>query len=635
MTIALDHSAFVPVMRSVAIKLLGEPNRAQSDKTTLRWGTHGSLKVDLPDGTWFDHEAKEGGGVLDLVMRERGGDMAAAVSWMEAQGYVEKPDRHFYDYRDESGALLFRVERLARDGVKTFLQHGPDGRGGFACKKGCMQGVRRVLYRLPELIAAPPTEPVFYCEGEKDADRLANAGLVATTHPGGAGKFDAVAACITKHLAGRRVILLQDNDEAGGKHVADGLKLIGPIADTCSPLLLDGLPAKGDVSDWLNAGGGIAELRAQAFRALGEAKAAMPVPAYMRGITAAALMEKTFAPVNYVIPGFLAEGAFILAGPPKLGKSWLAYNWAIAIASGRAVFNSVAITQGDVLYLALEDSERRLKSRLLLQGVKQAPERLTLATEWPGLEDGCIAELEAWADAVQRPTMAIVDVLKMVRGHTRANESVYDADYRAMTGLASFARSRGIAVIVVHHTRKMASDDPLESISGTNGLTGAADGVLVLKRDIGTGNATLYVRGRDVEENETSVRFNRDNGTWELLGAASEVGRTSERQAIRDVLLTAPKGLKAGEIADLTGKKAAAIRQTLTRMWHAGEIAKEGRGLYTCHNSHNVSKSHHRDTVTHVTGDVCGDDYIPGFDDVPAGSSCPRCDGVGCAWCEP
>ena len=162
-----------------------------------------------------------------------------------------------------------------------------------------------------------------------------------------------------------------------------------------------------------------------------------PRPAYQRGISAAALMAKQFAPVNYVVPGLLAEGATLFGGKPKIGKSWMAYDFALAIASGRPVFGKIAITQGDVLYLALEDSERRLKSRLLKKGVRHPPERLTLATEWPGLDAGCIAELEAWADAVERPTLIIVDVLKMVRGVTRPGESLYDADYRALTGLAT------------------------------------------------------------------------------------------------------------------------------------------------------------------------------------------------------
>jgi hypothetical protein len=315
-------------------------------------------------------------------------------------------------------------------------------------------------------------------------------------------------------------------------------------------------------------------------------------------------MAKQFEPVNYVVPGLLAEGATLFGGKPKIGKSWMAYDLALAVASGRPVFGKIAITQGDVIYLALEDSERRLKSRLLKKGVRNPPERLTLVTEWPDLDNGCIAELEKWAGAVTRPALVIVDVLKMVRGAPRSNEQLYDADYRALTGLAAFARNRAIAVLVVHHTRKMEADDPLESLSGTNGLTGAADCVMVLKRDIGTGNCVLYVRGRDIEEAEKAVRFSVPNGTWELLGNADEVGRTNERQAILDTLRASGKPLTAREVSDILGKSYEAVRKTLARMNHGGEVNKEGRSAYTCPNSHNVPNTQHWDIGTHGTRDV-------------------------------
>jgi len=292
-------------------------------------------------------------------------------------------------------------------------------------------------------------------------------------------------------------------------------------------------------------------------------------------------MAKHFDPVRYIVHGLIAEGATLFGGKPKIGKSWLAYDLALAVPDGRPAFGSLPVEQGDVLYLALEDSQRRLRSRLVKKGVR-APRQLTLATEWPGLDEGCLAELEAWADAVEKPRLVIVDVLKMVRGATRANESLYDADYRALTGLAAFARKRRLGVLVIHHVRKMASDDPLESLSGTNGLTGAADGVMVLKRDSGTGNCVLYVRGRDVEKSEKAVRFNPKNGTWELLGEAAEVGRTDERQAILDVLRQFAKPLTVREVSDTLGKKYDAVRKCLTRMAANDEIEKVGRGAYTC-----------------------------------------------------
>ncbi|KRA84174.1 AAA family ATPase [Altererythrobacter sp. Root672] len=596
---------FSPLMRDVATALFGKPDTTLSNGSVLRWGSRGSFKVDLEGGVWHDKEKNEGGGVIDLIKRERRCEKPGAIEWLVEQGFIDPPaarERTFYDYTDERGTILFRVERCGSGANQRFLQHGPDGQGGFACRSGCMNGVRRILYRLDKLAVAPPKTLVFFTEGEKDCDRLLSLGLVATTNPGGAAKFNGLDACISQHLSGRRVIVLQDNDEAGANHVAGGIQAIRPHARAVAGLKLQGLSPKGDVSDWLNAGGSVVELVRLAEAALSEPQPDEPKPAFMRGISASDLMAKHFEPVNFVVPGLLAEGATLFAGKPKIGKSWMAYDFALAIASGRPVFGSIPVTQGDVLYLALEDSERRLKSRLLKKGIRQAPDRLTLATEWPGLDEGCIAELEAWADAVKRPSLVIVDVLKMVRGVTRGTESLYDADYRALTGLATFARNRGIAVMIVHHVRKMEADDPLESISGTNGLTGAADCVMVLKRESGTGHCTLYVRGRDVEESEKAVRFKPDNGTWELLGDANEVGRTNERQLILDALRKHDKPLSVRDISDLVGKNYDAIRKTLVRMWDAGEVLKEGRGLYACPMCPDVRNTSEPDNRTDRTG---------------------------------
>lgn len=601
---------FAPLIGDVATELLGKPDHKAGD--CLRWGTRGSFKLDIPKGVWHDKEANIGGGVLDLVMRERGCDKAGALAWMESKGFLEPAERKEpprYLYRDADGKVLYAKVRLDLPDRKYTYQH-PVGESWKAGRGG----IGAIPYRLPELIAAPVDATIYMAEGEAKADKLASWGLIATSHKDW-------RAAYAKHVEGRSVVILPDNDDPGREQARDAAKLVKKAGGEPILVELPGLPDKGDIIDWKGTREDLAKL-------ISKAKAETPKarPAFARGISAAALMQKHFEPVNFVIPGLIAEGAYLLAGPPKLGKSWLCYDFGLAIASGRPVFGTIPITQGDVLYLALEDSERRLKSRLLKKGIREAPERLTLATEWPSLDEDCIPELEAWADAVERPTLIIIDVLKMVRGATKSTEQIYDADYRAVTGLAKFARERQIAVLVVHHTRKMASDDPFESISGTNGLTGGVDGAMVLKRDIGTGNTTLYVRGRDIEENETALEFDRDIGTWKRLGAAEEVGRTTEREVIMKVLRESDKPLSARDISDITGKSYDAVRKTLARMAHAGEVDKPARGQYACPNGHNVPD--HTETATdwdigtHVTGGNRED-------------SCNACGGVGCDWCKP
>lgn len=339
-------------------------------------------------------------------------------------------------------------------------------------------------------------------------------------------------------------------------------------------------------------------------------------PLFQSGISASALMSMKFDPIRYVVPGYIAEGLTLFAGAPKIGKSWTALDLGVSVSSGGSAFGSVKCEQGDVLYLALEDNQRRLQSRLKVMGRTMAPERLTFMTEWPTLDEGCLDELEAWAHGVEKPRLVIVDVLAKVKPAAKGNDQIYDADYRTMTGLHAFATRHRLAVVVVHHTRKMEADDPFDTVSGTRGLTGAADTIMVLKRDIGTAKTVLYVRGRDVEEVETALEFKRDIGTWVILGAAHEVGKTNERQAILQALKGQPEPLTAREISDLLNKDYGAVRKCLTRMAHAGEIEKTGRGLYACPNGPivpNTPPTHPIwDIGTHGTGDILkavGPDY--------------------------
>lgn len=159
-----------------------------------------------------------------------------------------------YDYTDETGAPLFRVDRYEPgfDGeCKTFRQRRPDGKGGWV--KG-LGDVRRVLYRLHELAADTAGRPVFQCEGEKDADKLAGQGLLATTNPMGAGKAKWRPE-YSESLRGRHVIILADNDEVGREHAKAVANALAGIAASVAILELPNLPPKGDVSDWLAAGG--------------------------------------------------------------------------------------------------------------------------------------------------------------------------------------------------------------------------------------------------------------------------------------------------------------------------------------------------------------------------------------------
>lgn len=263
------HGDLAPCIGIVAKTLLGEPS--ESKPTELRFGTNGSMSVDLEKGTWYDHEAKRGGGVPQLIMRQgEARTTAEARRWMERQGMIKAAQKArgrlvaSYDYVDATGELLFQVCRYV---PKTFKQRRPDGRGGWTWS---VESVRQVPYRLPQLLGEPDAL-VFVVEGEKDADALAAIGLVATCNAGGANKW---RDDLTRHFAGRHVVILPDNDDAGREHarLVTG-KLRGVAADV-RVLELPGLPVKGDVSDWLAAGG-----TADKMRELVDAAPSRTVPA--------------------------------------------------------------------------------------------------------------------------------------------------------------------------------------------------------------------------------------------------------------------------------------------------------------------------------------------------------------------
>lgn len=300
-----------------------------------------------------------------------------------------------------------------------------------------------------------------------------------------------------------------------------------------------------------------------------------------KGINARQLLDMQFEPIRYVVPGFIAEGLTVLAGAPKIGKSWLSLGIAAAVAAGEPAFGSVPCEAGDVLYLALEDNPRRLQKRLRQMNLGVVPERLTFMTEWPDLDNGCVRELERWVRDTPDPRLIIIDVLAKVKGIGRGDRPQYEMDYAAAAGFQKLAGEHGVAIVLVHHTRKAEADDPFDAVSGTRGLTGAADATMVLQRATGGTHPTLYVRGRDVEEAEVAMQFDSEFGTWSVVGAAAEVAKTTERQAILTALKEAGEPMTATELAAELGKKRDNIQHLLKRLVNEGKVEAAGKGRYT------------------------------------------------------
>ena len=291
------------------------------------------------------------------------------------------------------------------------------------------------------------------------------------------------------------------------------------------------------------------------------------------------LMRADLPEPYYVIDGVLPEGRSVLAGPPKVGKSWAALDIAVAVAAGGRAFGSIPVEQGAVLYAALEDNPRRLQARLGQVLAGEEPNRnLEFLTELPRLHAGGLGILHDWRDRHQDARLIILDTWALVRPRSRPQASIYDEDYAAFDGLNEIATD-GLAVVLVHHTRKMDADDPLDTVSGSHGLTGAADAVLVLKRDRGRMDAALHVTGRDVAESEFALEFAPDLGQWRLLGDASEYRRSRERADVLDLLRDAPASTPK-EVADALDRPHEGTKKLLARMARDGELDEHERPLH-------------------------------------------------------
>lgn len=391
---AADRDRFSHHARAVAIELLGEPNKTLSSQHELRFGKAGSVSVDLEKGAFYDHEQKEGGGVLWFIQHRTGAAVEGghAVQWLRDHGfYVEedaRPERPAnqqngprldpngnwlpkrvpdhgrltatYDYRDESGEIAYQVCRFEwtvdtsvnpKGHDKTFVQRRPDRTrtDGWTYQT---KGTRPLPYRLPELLDdLADGRPVFIVEGEKKVDLLRAQGVPATCNHGGAGKF---AEELCEHLRGAEVIILPDNDDAGRDHA----NLVGKklTAHGCRVRVLDlpGLPAKGGVDDWLPAGGDAEQLydlvdaAARPFEAAPFASRFGAVP-WLN-------FDDPGPTYEYLIKGVLTRNELsFLLGESQSGKSFIAIDMAMAVARGVDWFGH-RVRRGGVIYQAGESA---------------------------------------------------------------------------------------------------------------------------------------------------------------------------------------------------------------------------------------------------------------------------------------
>lgn len=429
-------------------------------------------------------------------------DLAPPKSEQNGNGHRHEVAR--YRYEDETSSHVYDVIRWD---PKGFSQAPADGRRGA----GAMQGVRRVPYHLPQLIAAIKAgTPIYVCEGEKDADAITKAGGVATTNPGGAGKWQ---ASYNPYFAGANVVIIADQDDVGRRHADEVKAHLTPVAQSVA--IVQPLAGK-DATDHLKAGHSLADL------------AQPPRVSRFRIETTREFFAKAGEDVPCIIRGLWPEGSLgFISGPPKARKTWLAMHMAVCVSSGRPVLGRFAVPKPvRVLYVALEGNRAGLRARgsALIRGVGIDPpeqlDNLIWAYKPPGID---LADPEWTMDLADTTTEAnvglvIVDVL---RAAATIDEN-QAKDFAKLRNNLGAVHQAGASVAILHHFGKLTEiskeRSPAERMSGTGAMRGAADVGLYLTSKVGAEDSRVSCEIRDLAAPDDFAFTITGHGTGEHGG---------------------------------------------------------------------------------------------------------------------
>jgi 5S rRNA maturation endonuclease (ribonuclease M5) len=489
----------------------------------------------------------------------------------------------------------YEVRYLYEDGRVVHRRPGKRFR-----QSGNTQGSPAALYLKADVLAANGRgESIYVVEGETDVHAVKAAGGTATCSPMGAGKWDKVDA--SPLYQAREVIVCRDRDEAGHRHAAE---VVVDLTGHVAVRLVEPKEGK-DISDHLQRGYTLDDLVPV------EVETEQDLLANLR--TGEWLDRQVFPPLRWIVPGLVPEGASLLVGAPKSGKSWLALSLALAVAEGSKALDVIEVEQRPVLLLALEDGDRRLqdRSRALLHR-DEDPANWQAISAWLTYltrvkPNDIVPTVLTWLDRLDargdyaRP-FVIVDTLGKVMPRALPGESDYQRDYRIGSELKAIPDERpGMSLLALHHDRKADAEDFVHSVSGTNGIAGSFDTVLVIRRKRLATTGTLQVTGRDVPEDEYAIRT--EHGAWSLDGddlaeaakkarESHETGSLGERsQRILRLAEDNPQGIGPAAVAYALGVGESTARAYLSRLLEGGHLTRPERGVYRLPSSEGVASA--------------------------------------------
>ncbi len=298
-------------------------------------------------------------------------------------------------------------------------------------------------------------------------------------------------------------------------------------------------------------------------------------------INAEELRHKKFDPITWAVPGFLPAGFTLLGGAPKIGKSTLALHVGIGVAVGGCVLGKLKVEQGSVLYLALEDTEERLKERLNSSDVPKECilTHMDIVYTTPRQDEGGLDFIEWWIQSHSNARLVIIDTIQKFRKPLSGKGNIYAEDYDMVSELKAVADKYKVAFLGIHHLKKAKeTDDWINEFSGSQGLAGAADTLFALKRTRTENMGILHRTGRDVEEKDFSMRL--DNFGWYLEGEAEDFTMPTWKRQIMSYLQE-HKTVSPMELATVYDISISAAKTNLHRLNKEGRIQKVGHGTYS------------------------------------------------------
>lgn len=484
---------------------------------------------------------------------------------------------NYYDYCEPDGRMRFQIvrsERIAKNGLieKKFRarrrpepQETPVSDGWISSIKG----IELIPYNLPGIAGAPL---VYVVEGEKDVETLRSLELAATCNPFGAGKWRDE---FSQWLSGKTVVILPDNDEPGRTHGEAVADSVYQLAKEVLIVELPGLPRKGDVTDFVTNGGTADDLmnfvqRAPSWQPAGDKQVDCRRTAGFAFTTLKKLIAEPPEEVSFVWSDTLpAGGLSICSAKPKVGKSTLARNLAVAVANG-AIFLDRSTTKGRVLYLCLEEKRSEVRKHFERMGAREEDILVyTGATPKNAIDEIAAAVLEF------NSILVIIDPLSRVLRVADFNE--YGGMTRGLEPLIDLARRTGCCVLALHHDSK-GDRNGGDALLGSTALFGAVDcHIQMKKRDSGRTIQTTQRYGKDMPE--TVIELDASTGivgskgsveeltrlrVWEAILEATEIGESVQEATIKERVKGYPAGL---------------ISRALRELVEQGGLNKTGEGI--------------------------------------------------------